>query len=138
MSCVQPREAPLNFFLDRSLGRIAVPNGLRAAGLQVVTLAERYGVPTDQFVKDEVWLKDAGVLGDIVLMKDRRIRYRSVEREALVRNNVRAFCLSNGNLNSQEMIDAFVNNVDRMTRACGRLGPFIYIVHSRSIEELTF
>ena len=33
-------------FLDRSLGRIKVPRLLREAGLNLVTLAEHYGVPT--------------------------------------------------------------------------------------------
>lgn len=130
------REARLNFFVDRSLGRIAVPNGLRAAGLRVVTLAERYGVPADEEISDETWLKEAGEFGDVVLMKDRRIRYRTVERSALIRHNVRAFCLSNGNLDSPRMIKTFVDNMPRITRACGQPGPFLYIVHPKRIEIL--
>ncbi len=39
-----------DFFLDRSLGRIAVPAVLRAAGLRLTTLAEHYGVPADEQV----------------------------------------------------------------------------------------
>ncbi len=33
-----------DFFVDRSLGRLAVPKLLRDAGLTLVTLAERYGI----------------------------------------------------------------------------------------------
>lgn len=40
------------FFLDRSLGRVAVPALLRAAGWNLVTLAEHYGVPNDEQVAD--------------------------------------------------------------------------------------
>lgn len=47
-------------FLDRSLGRIKVPTLLRGAGLQLVTLSEHYGVPTDETVADEDWLQLAG------------------------------------------------------------------------------
>lgn len=131
-----PHEAPLNFFIDRSLGQIAVPNGLRAAGLQVITLAERYGVPADENIADETWLKKAGELGDVVLMKDRRIRYRTAERSALIRHNVRAFCLSSGNVDSARMIKTFVDNMPRITRACRQPGPFLYIVHPKGIEIL--
>ena len=38
------------FFIDRSLGRVAVPNGLRDDGWDVVTLAEHYGMPRDEEV----------------------------------------------------------------------------------------
>jgi hypothetical protein len=47
VSTPKPRSGPsgsLTFFIDRDLGRIAFPAGLRAAGLSVVTLAEHYGV----------------------------------------------------------------------------------------------
>jgi hypothetical protein len=37
-----------DLFLDRSLGRIQVPALLREAGLRLVTLAERYGIPEDE------------------------------------------------------------------------------------------
>ena len=47
-------------FLDRSLGRIRVPQLLRDAGLNLVTLVEHYGVPTDESVADEEWLQLAG------------------------------------------------------------------------------
>lgn len=47
------------FFIDRDLGRIAFPEGLRAAGLSVVTLAEHYGVPADQQVQGHIWMIEA-------------------------------------------------------------------------------
>ncbi len=34
-----------DLFLDRSLGRVRVPALLRAAGVRLVTLSERYGIP---------------------------------------------------------------------------------------------
>lgn len=39
-------------FLYRSLGRIQVPRLLRARGVELVTLAEHYGVPADEKVED--------------------------------------------------------------------------------------
>ncbi|MCB0964513.1 MAG: hypothetical protein KDA98_14635 [Acidimicrobiales bacterium] len=49
-----------DLFLDRSLGRKKVPEGLRAAGLRLTTLAEHYGIPADADVADETWLEMAG------------------------------------------------------------------------------
>ena len=50
-----------DLFVDRSLGRIAVPGILREAGLRLVTLAERYGIPQDEKVTDERWLEVPGL-----------------------------------------------------------------------------
>jgi hypothetical protein len=44
---------PPRFFLDRNLGRIAVPRGLRDAGVEL-SLAERYGVPADERITEPV------------------------------------------------------------------------------------
>lgn len=52
-----------DLFLDRSLGRIVVPSLLRAAGLRLTTLAEYYGIPADEAVSDEEWLRLAGARG---------------------------------------------------------------------------
>lgn len=131
-----PRDKPLRFFLDRSLGRIEVPAGLRGADLKLVTLSERYGIPTDQTIKDETWLKDAGRRNEVVLMKDRQIRYRSAELAALREYGVRAFCLSSGNLNGQKMIEYFMANMSQIMSACSQPGPFLYIVHAGNIEQL--
>ena len=38
--------------MDRSLGRLKVPALLRAGGVALITLAERYGVPADEAVED--------------------------------------------------------------------------------------
>lgn len=46
-----------DLFLDRFLGRIKVPDLLRTAGLRLVTLAEHYGIPADEDIADEEWLR---------------------------------------------------------------------------------
>jgi hypothetical protein len=87
-----------DLFLDRSLGRIKVPRLLRAAGLRLITLAEHYGIPGDEDVADDEWLRLAGRRGWVVFMKDSRIRYNHAEREAVKAHRVRCFCLANQNL----------------------------------------
>ena len=76
-------------FLDRSLGRRQVPTLLRDIGLRLHTLAEAYGIPADETVADTEWLGRAGQQGLVVLMKDDRIRYRPVQRAALLDHLVR-------------------------------------------------
>ena len=43
---------------------------------------------------DEVWLREAGHRGWIVLTKDDRIRYRPGERDAILDASLRCFCLN--------------------------------------------
>ena len=125
-----------DLFLDRSLGRIKVPESLRAAGLRLVTLAEHHGIPADEKVADEDWLKLASSQGWVVLMKDTRIRYNQRERDVVLAYSVRCFCLASQQLKAQEMADRFLSNLNSITRACQEKGPFIYAVHKTRIERL--
>jgi len=59
-------------FIDRSLGRIQVPRLLREAGLELVTLAEHYGIPQDEDVADVTWLTEVAARGWVALGKDER------------------------------------------------------------------
>ena len=123
-------------FLDRSLGRRQVPELLRAAGLQLQTLSEVYGIPADEDVSDVVWLELAGGHGWPVLMKDERIRYRPAERDALLRHEVKGFCLTSGNLRAAEMADQFLAVIDSVADACIEPGPFLYAVSVRGLSRL--
>jgi len=124
------------YFVDRSLGRIIVPQVLREAGLNLVTLAERYGIPDDEKIPDERWLADAGRSGEIVLMKDSRVRYNAAEKAAVIEHKVRCFCLTRGNLTGLEMARRFLSNLPRIELVCQQSGPFIYAVHENRIEKL--
>ena len=125
-----------DLFCDRSLGRIRVPNLLRAAGLRLTTLSEHYGVPDDAHVSDEEWLELAGSRGWAVLMKDKRIRYRRHERAAVERHRVRCFCLASRNIPAQEMADRFLRCLPAITEACREPGPFIYMVYRDRIRRI--
>lgn len=124
-------------FLDRSLGRRQVPDRLRQHGLTLRTLSEVYGIPQDQDIADVTWLRDAGTQGWIVLMKDDRIRYRSVERAALLEHGVRAFCLANGNLRAADMAELFLNALEEIGACCRESGPFLHIVTARGLRAVT-
>lgn len=124
-------------FLDRSLGRLTVPRILRAAGLELVTLAEHYGMPADEHVEDVTWLAEAGRQGWVVLMKDARIRRRPAELKAVRAYRVRCFCITRADLSGEQMADRYLANLKAITHACRRPGPFIYAVQDRRIDLLS-
>lgn len=130
-----PAELP-EFFLDRSLGSIQVPTVLRAAGLRLTTLAERYGAEHAQFVRDIEWLEEAGQRGEVVLMKDSRIYVNPLERSMVRQAGVRCFCLSKKSLKADQMAQWFLNNLPRMTTACAERGPFMYVVYENRIRRV--
>jgi predicted nuclease of predicted toxin-antitoxin system len=96
-------EPPI-FFLDRSLGKILIATALRQAGA-IVHIHDDYFPPN---AKDEDWLTQVGRNSWIVLTKDHRIRYRNLEREALMNAGVGAFILTAGDLQGDEMAEIFV------------------------------
>lgn len=126
----------LGFFVDRSLGRIQVPALLRAAGIELRTLAEVYGIPADERVTDPEWLELAGSQSWPVLMKDARIRYRSAERAALIAHGVQAFCLTNGNISGAAMADEFLAAMDRIVEACHAEAPCLFAVGAGRLRKL--
>ncbi|MGH7758071.1 MAG: hypothetical protein ACREN7_02010 [Candidatus Dormibacteria bacterium] len=123
-----PAGLPKPFFVDRSLGRIKVPRILRAAGLQLVTLAEHYGIPADEAVADVDWLQLAGTNSWPVLVKDAAIITNVVERRALEANQVQCFCLASQGLPAYRMAAWYLNSLEPMAIACQAPGPFIYRV----------
>lgn len=129
------REIPPEFFVDRSLGK-SIAEGLRACGLTVHTMASVYGEKRAQRLEDQVWLRDAGANGWIVLTKDDAIRRRPAEREALIDAGVRVFCLTNAQLRGVEQTARFVENRHRIIRQAGKPGPYIYGVYDGRIKRL--
>ena len=69
-------------------------------------------------------------------MKDERIRYRAAEHDALVDHQVRAFCLSSGNLRAAEMADLYLTVLGKLVTACVNPGPFLYVVSRRGLRQV--
>jgi len=109
---------------------------LRDAGLDVITLAQHYGMPRDQSVTDIEWLEECSHRGWVALMKDGRIRRRPAERRAITEHSVRCFCLARGDLTSAEAAGRYLRNLQRILIACTHDGPYVYAVHSDKIVRL--
>jgi hypothetical protein len=79
-----------------------------------------------QDTPDEEWLTRAGQEGWIVLTKDKLIRKRPIEREALVAAHVRAFVFTGGNMSGVEMAESIVAAIPRMLRVIAATpAPFV-------------
>ena len=114
---------PLVFFVDRSPGRRVIPNALRDAGARVELHDDHFS----QDAQDQVWLAEAGKRGWVVLTKDKHLRYRAVETNALMSAKVRAFVLTaRGDLSGLEIGETFVKALPRMRILCTTdLRPFV-------------
>lgn len=111
----------LEIFIDRSLGkRIALP--LRDAGA-TIHLHDDY---FEQNVEDEVWLAVVGKRGWIVLTKDKWIRRRPIERDALLNADLKVFCFMSGSIPFSEMAEAVAKALPTIKKiAESTLPPFI-------------
>src|SRR5262245_39472874 len=103
---------PIVFFLDRNLGKKTIAEALRQVGAEVRVHDDHFSSSTI----DEEWLSEVGRQGWIVLTKDARIRYREIERTALMNAGVGAFVLTAKNLQGSEMASVFVRALPAMTR----------------------
>jgi predicted nuclease of predicted toxin-antitoxin system len=105
------RHKPVEIFVDRSLGR-RIGDHLIAAGAIVHLHDDHF----DQGVDDEIWLTEVGELGWIVLTKDKAIRYRAIEREALLNAGIRAFFFMSGNVPFEQMAEIVAGALPRIQR----------------------
>jgi len=129
-------QQPPRFFLDRSLGRNAVPKALCTDGWDVITLAEHYGVPADEQVADVDWIEEAARQGWPILMKDKRIRHRPAEINAVVAHKARCFVITRGDLPSAEMVTRFIANKVAILAITAQPGPYIYSVQTDRLSRL--
>jgi hypothetical protein len=96
---------------------------LRAAGAQVRRATEHFPRGTE----DEIWLREVGKNNWIVLTRDKRIRYRQLERIALQQAGVRAFVFTGGNVTIATTAQILVSALPAFSRVCrAHSGSFVY------------
>jgi hypothetical protein len=127
----------LRFFSDRSLGDHHVPNALRAAGWQVVSMRERYGSVTAQQLADIDWIRDAASEGELLLTGDKAIAKRPLEARAVVSAHARVFALGKNQLTGQQKVERFLRHeASIFRRASTQRGPYVVSVSERGLETL--
>jgi len=87
---------------------------------------------------DEDWISEVGKQGWVVLTKDDRIRYRPAALEAYRRHKVRVFVFGSGQMKAQEMAEAFVKALPKISQlALEQPAPFfVRISRSGSVSIL--
>ena len=88
--------------------------------------------------KDHEWLPVAGRHGWVVLMRDKRVRVRPGERQALVKNSVRAFILTGaGNYSRWRTLDLLVRRwPDIESAAAVEVPPYICTVTQQGVRRV--
>lgn len=111
----------LTFFLERPLQSRLVAEALRAAGARFILHSEVFA----DDAPDEEWLEKAGQEGWVVLTADKRIRYRTLERQAHLNAQGRAFVVTS-NLSGPFMAQVLVTALPRICAFCSHnKAPFI-------------
>jgi hypothetical protein len=101
--------------------------------LTVVRHKERF----QHDVGDVEWLTVAGREGWIVLTRDKNIRLREIERNALISAKVAAFVFTGGNASGIETTETIVAVLPKMDRFLARnLPPFICRITASGLVEL--
>lgn len=69
-------------------------------------------------------------------MKDKRIRYRRAEIDAVIQYQARCFVITKGDLSSGEMASRLLTVGQAIFDAASQPGPYIYAVQSDRIDRL--
>lgn len=127
----------VRFFTDRSLGDHVVPDTLRAAGWNVISMRERYGSVTAQDLADIDWIRDASAAGEVLLTGDKAIAKRPLEARAVVDAKARVFALGNSQLTGQMKAQRFLDRESAIFRRVNnQYGPYVVSVSERGLQTL--
>lgn len=118
------------YFTDRDLGK-GFGKILKSAGVTVERHADHFAPDTP----DEVWLAAVGKRGWVALTHDRRIRYKSNEREAVMQHGVGLLVIV-GAVPFPDLARAFVTTLPRIEDFLVRhKPPFIAKVYRPSLSD---
>ena len=96
------------------------------------------GIPRGSL--DEDWLQVVGHMRLIVITRDRRIRYRPVEKRAWVAHRVRGFVLTGRNSQSTDQSLALLEkHRHRMANTAAQRphGPWMFAITEKALREIT-
>lgn len=95
------------------------------------------GIPRGSFDGD--WLRVVGQMRLVVITRDRRIRYRPVERQAWVEHRVRGFVLTGKNSQSTDrslaLLDKHRNRIEAEVARRSQ-GPWMFAVTAGAVAEI--
>jgi len=127
----QPDPRP-TLFIDRSLGRIAVPDGLRRRGFDVLTIWDVYGAKADR-LDDDVWLRDSGRNDWIALTWD--MLRKQEWRDVIAVEQTRVFRWERRMRRPDEKLAVFDTNLKTFLRHTKRQGGWVDVFRDVGIDR---
>jgi hypothetical protein len=122
----------LIFFTDRDLGKL-FPELLRKAGIKVETHSDHF----QDDATDETWITEAGRRGWFCVSRNKDIRYKKNETEAVMRAIVGLFFVIGPSATSRELADNFISTFPAIERfAQNHERPFIAKIY-RATERVS-
>lgn len=130
----QPEPDRPTIFLDRSVGRTALPPAIKALGFTIHTLWDIYGEHQDEDIDDDVWITDSARNGWVALTWDMLKKPRR-HRQTIADTGARVFRFERNLDTAQAQIDAFTVNQYRFIQRAQRPGPYIDVIRSKTIDR---
>jgi hypothetical protein len=126
----------LSFFLDRGLGSKIIPQRLREAGWQLITMDERYGFTESQLIADVDWIAAAAEQGEIILCKDLAIARNPLEADTVDRTSARIFGLANARITGPEAARILLGQQAAIFAMARRAqGPYVVAVSDHGLRR---
>ena len=117
------RDNPLELFVDRCLGKNLLPDALRKLPNLIVHVHDDHFAPDEQ---DHLWLPQVATKGWVILTKDKDIRHRKLEIDAVLENEAYLPTFGQGDYTAEEMADAFRLALPKIRRSvAGFLPPLV-------------
>jgi hypothetical protein len=111
------------FYLDESIYSRVLAVAMTAAGAQVRTPADLAGFGAH----DEKWLPMTAARGWVVLMRDQRVRYCELEKNALIEAGVGAFVFTGGQATAADTAEIICRLVPKLASTNrSESKPFLY------------
>ena len=119
------RSTPLpesTLFLDRNLGRHIIADRLRSEGMTVEVHDDH--LPLD--APDEKWIALVGSMSWVAITKDRNVRYRAAELQAIRRHSARVIVIRMKDATGQEIAEVLVKGRRHIARFSAKTpAPFL-------------
>ena len=106
-------------FIDRSLGRHIIADRLRTEGMAV----EVHDDHLPQDAPDEEWIALVGRMGWVAITKDRGVRYRAAELQAIRRHSARVIVIRMNNATGPDIAELLVKGRRRIARFAAKTPP---------------
>ena len=100
-------------------------------------MREHYGEQQAQRVSDIEWITLAAQHDWISFHKDNNIRRNEVERQTVIQEGARMFCIGGAQITAADAALRYITNFAAIAAAAAKQpGPFIYLVHPTRVERL--